>query len=199
MTNGHSEGLRQVTAEADLSLMTDLRTYEIRRNEAERDDHIAYARSVRDAIVEGMPLDTVVDILLVEIPYHGFDVLFLIELLNLLLRESNLTLQFDHDCRVFEGDVEVVGSTAAGSLVEGAAHRTEQLVLESFDLAQKAGVRLVNGFPVKIIMPFVAAEIITNRMDNALVMHYLNEYLKEYGLSLQFDDYMNVIDVGVSL
>lgn len=174
----------------------DMSLYEGHRDEQVRDEHIAYARSARDKIVEGYSLDWVIDRLLFEVPCYAKDPTLLSELLNYFLEESRHPLRFDHGLNMFENGIEVRRSNGEAIFAEAFANRDKTLDAMASETAKGYGARLVTDGPsmVPTILGWLKGDVVYYTLDNALVARYLNQYLTLHGSTLQVDRYLQPVD-----
>jgi hypothetical protein len=196
------QSVRAVVGEKALIDMShNLRHYETYMIDSERDDSIFYARSLITRLDEGYSLEWVVATLVAEIPVKDYDIVSLVPLMNYFLNEAGKGIQFDDQLNIYNDDGALL--LCSDDVVEGVseklrmylAQRQTQQEAAYFHFAEMVSARLINGFPLEMLMPLVKDDIVTARLDNKVVAEQVNCRLEAAGSSMRVNDYFEIIYV----
>ncbi|MDB5179581.1 MAG: hypothetical protein JWN12_213 [Candidatus Saccharibacteria bacterium] len=188
------EGVLRVTSEFDHTVIPDVQYYETHRDEKIRDDYIAFAKLMRDAIVKGYSPDWIVIDMLDQLPVSGGDAKRMVEFINYFLQESGSSIQFDENFNAFTNGVEVVHTETTENFTNAKKIYVELQDDAAQRLAEIAVTMLMNGRGVRFVAGAVAGDVVEASLDNVLVAKYLNEYLEANGLPMRSDAYINLIE-----
>lgn len=173
----------------------DLRRYEAEHQNFITDQMIFYASSVVDVVEKGEPYDTMFRLLNLEIPYMEFDIERLIGYLNHMLEARELPYRFDQTL-----NLTIEGIIAHTSLFTEEGIRQHQYYVQTLDeeshdeIVTGYGVKIIDGWPMHIVMPLFKADVVNARLDNTRVSRKLNDYLAEQGSTLRFNEYLEPIE-----
>ena len=194
--NIEGEGMRRAISE-DLphDLMKNFHLYEQVRLDKIYDQHISYTRSASRGLSEGKSLEYVVSTVAKEVPAIGMDMLLTVQLVNYFLEKDGHDVRFDAALNAVLGENIVM---ASGATLEDIRRYTEALAedrrRETEALMQAYAIRIHNGHPLHIIVPFLKADVIWENYDAEVCSTQLNAHLEVLGTTARFDKYFELIN-----